>query len=111
MTAAAGGAHASAAAQRAPAAGGGAHVSVAAQEAAKVPLLPVVPVEGYVPVPSTGEWVGGWVCGCVGVRVCGCTSVAGCARGGLRPSSFHRGVCEYVRVCVCARARWKVCVR
>jgi len=71
-TAAAGGAHASAAAQKASAAGGGAHVSVASQEAAKVPLLPVVPVEGYVPVPSTGV--------CVCVCVCVCAFVAGCAR-------------------------------
>ena len=44
---------------------GGAHISVAAQEAAKVPLLPVVPVEGHVPVPSAGALVCVCVCVCV----------------------------------------------
>ena len=35
-------------------AAGGTHTAVPAQEAAKVPVLPVIPVEGHVPMPSTG---------------------------------------------------------
>ena len=43
-------------------------MSVAAQEAAKVPLLPVVPVEGFVPVLSTVVCESMCVCVCVRAR-------------------------------------------
>ncbi len=84
---------------------GGAHISVAAQEAAKVPLLPVVPVEGHVPVPSTGALVCACVFACARARVyvrvpiCRCVSVAADLR------SLERARCRVLKagLWLCAR--------
>ena len=47
-------------------------------------------------------WVGGWVCGCVGVyvSVCGCVCVCGCGcvRAWVR---VHSRACACVCVCMC----------